>query len=147
MLLHLLQSWEPDYSRLVYTILCFTIQYLAPSLTVLLVYTRWVARMVPMVPMAPMSAVCRVCQKLTWQSNLPLSSHRRSRQMERRKKTNRMLITVTIIFFVSWAPLNLFNILIEILEPFDQTEQGDMLAMFGMYGTINGERCIFSYGH
>ena len=80
--------------------------------------------------MVSMSAVCRVCQKLTRQSNLPLSSHRRSRQMERRKKTNRMLITVTIIFFVSWAPLNLFNILIDIFEPFDNTEQADMYAMF-----------------
>ena len=50
--------------------------------------------------------------------------------MERRKKTNRMLITVTIIFFVSWAPLNLFNILLDIFEPFDNTEQADMYAMF-----------------
>ena len=39
----LLQSWEPHYNRLVYTILCFAIQYLAPSVTVVLVYTRWVA--------------------------------------------------------------------------------------------------------
>ena len=122
-----MQSWEPPHNRLVYTILCFTIQYLAPSVTVVLVYTRWVPGMVPMVSM---SAVCRVCQKLTRQSNLPLSSHRRSRQMERRKKTNRMLITVTIIFFVSWAPLNLFNILLDIFEPFDNTEQADMYAMF-----------------
>ena len=46
----LLQSWEPPHNRLVYTILCFTIQYLAPSVTVVLVYTRWVAGRVPWSP-------------------------------------------------------------------------------------------------
>ena len=53
----LLQSWEPPYHRLVYTILCFTIQYLAPSVTVVLVYTRWVAGRVPRSP-CPRCAGC-----------------------------------------------------------------------------------------
>ena len=71
----------------------------------------------------------RVCQCLSRQSNVPLSSHRRSRQMERRRKTNRMLITVTIIFFVSWAPLNLFNILIDTFEPFDNSESSSKMML------------------
>ena len=49
--------------------------------------------------------------------------------MERRKKTNRMLITVTIIFFVSWAPLNLFNILIDTFEPFDNSESSSKMML------------------
>ena len=72
----------------------------------------------------------RVCQCLSRQSNVPaLASHRRSRQMERRRKTNRMLITVTIIFFVSWAPLNLFNILIDTFEPFDNSESSSKMML------------------
>ena len=71
-----------------------------------------------------------MCQYLSRQSNVPaLASHRRSRQMERRRKTNRMLITVTIIFFVSWAPLNLFNILIDTFEPFDNSESSSKMML------------------
>ena len=70
-----------------------------------------------------------MCQCLSRQSSVPLSSHRRSRQMERRRKTNRMLITVTIIFFVSWAPLNLFNILIDTFEPFDNSESSSKMML------------------
>ena len=52
--------------------------------------------------------------------------------MERRKKTNRMLITVSIIFFMSWAPLNIFNIVIDIFEPFQNNEEDTkvMLLVF-----------------
>ena len=49
--------------------------------------------------------------------------------MERRKKTNRMLITVTIIFFLSWAPLNLFNIVFDIFEPFENTEEDTRMML------------------
>ena len=66
---------------------------------------------------------------LNQQSSVTLSSHRRSRQMERRKKTNRMLIIVTIIFFISWAPLNLFNIIFDIFEPFGNTEEDTKLML------------------
>ena len=81
-------------------------------------------------PQKNLNDLCfRVCQCLNRQSNVPLSSHRRSRQMERRRKTNRMLITVTIIFFVSWAPLNMFNILIDTFEPFDNSESSSKMML------------------
>ena len=38
--------------------------------------------------------------------------------MERRKKTNRMLIGVSLLFFLSWAPINMFNIVLDNFEPF-----------------------------
>ena len=74
----------------------------------------------------------RVCQCLSRQSSVPLSSHRRSRQMARRRRTNRMLIIVTINFFVSWAPLNLFNITVDIIELFYDSESSSktMLTIF-----------------
>ena len=64
-----------------------------------------------------------MCYSLGSQANQNLSSHRRARQMERRKKTNRMLITVSVIFFMSWAPLNIFIIIIDIFEPFENNEE------------------------
>ena len=68
-----------------------------------------------------------------FQASQNLSSQRRARQMERRKKTNRLLITVSVIFFLSWAPLNIFNIIIDIFEPFknNETDVELMLLLFG----------------
>ena len=68
-----------------------------------------------------------------FQASQNLSSQRRARQMERRKKTNRLLITVSVIFFLSWAPLNIFNIIIDIFEPFknNETDVEMMLLLFG----------------
>ena len=69
---------------------------------------------------------------LGFQASQNLSSHRRARQMKRRKKTNRLLITVSVIFFLSWAPLNIFNIVIDIFDPFqnNETDTEVMLLVF-----------------
>ena len=41
------------------------------------------------------------------------------RKLARRKKTNRLLMSVSIIFFLSWAPLNIYNMILDIFTPFD----------------------------
>ena len=50
--------------------------------------------------------------------------------MERRKKTNRMLITVTIIFFVSWAPLNIFTVVTNTTTMIE--EEQTLVLIFGV---------------
>ena len=52
--------------------------------------------------------------------------------MVRRKKINTILITVSVIFFLSWAPLNILNIVIDTLEPFGNSEEDKkvMLMIF-----------------
>merc|ERR1712062_549944 len=39
-----------------------------------------------------------------------LSSARAARKLQRRRRTNKILIGVSVVFFFSWAPLNFFNI-------------------------------------
>jgi hypothetical protein len=34
--------------------------------------------------------------------------------MARRKRTNLMLVLVSLTFFISWAPLNIFNIILDL---------------------------------
>ena len=51
------------------------------------------------------------------------------RKIERRKKTNKTLILVTVVFFLSWLPFNIFNFIYVVLKPFhlfelDPTIQG-----------------------
>lgn len=44
------------------------------------------------------------------------------RKTERRKKTNRALILVTLVFFLSWLPYNVFNLIFVVLEPLELFE-------------------------
>ena len=38
--------------------------------------------------------------------------------MQRRRKTNLMLVVVSVTFFISWAPLNIFNMVLDITALF-----------------------------
>ena len=49
--------------------------------------------------------------------------------MQRRRKINKMLITVSVIFFLSWAPLNILNIVIDTLEPFGNSEEDKKVTL------------------
>ena len=56
---------------------------------------------------------CSVCRSFNGTSKrveMALSSHTKLRQLKRRRRTNSMLIIVSVVFFLSWAPLNCFNI-------------------------------------
>jgi hypothetical protein len=86
------EGWEAEYGRLPYSSTCLLIQYLIPSAIVALAYTR-------------------ISQKLDHQTNSVFSSHKKSRQLARRKRTNSLLIVVSFIFFLSWAPINTLNII------------------------------------
>jgi neuropeptide Y receptor len=86
------EGWEAEYGRLPYSSTCLLIQYLIPSAIVALAYTR-------------------ISQKLDRQTNSVFSSHKKSRQLARRKRTNSLLIVVSLIFFLSWAPINTLNII------------------------------------
>ena len=45
----------------------------------------------------------------------------------------RMLIIVTVIFFLSWAPLNIFNIVLDIFEPFDNSDEEETKMMLMVF--------------
>ena len=42
--------------------------------------------------------------------------YRRLRHMARRRKTNLMLMVISLMFFICWAPLNIFNIAINFID-------------------------------
>ncbi|XP_065160642.1 prolactin-releasing peptide receptor-like [Atheta coriaria] len=46
------------------------------------------------------------------------SSKKEEADRERKRRTNRMLIAMVIIFLVSWLPLNMFNIIFDFYRPF-----------------------------
>ena len=52
------------------------------------------------------------------------------RKIERRKKTNRALILVTVVFFLSWLPYNIFNFIFVVLEPLQLFEPDQTILTY-----------------
>ena len=75
--------------------------HLIPCLTVGIIYTR----------------VCRA-----FSAKVPLTNMtnraKLARKMARRKKTNLMLILFSVVFFLSWAPINIYYLVLDIGHPF-----------------------------
>ena len=94
------QSWQPWVSRLVYVYSSLLLQYLVPTIIVVISYAMIYRKI-------------KISDKritATQQSAL--------RKMNRRKRTNCILTTISIVFFVSWAPLNILNVIINTENPF-----------------------------
>ena len=66
-------------------------------------------------------SVYRVCSVLTPSSSMTFSSKRNARKLARKKKTNMMLMLVSLVFFISWAPINIYNLVLDIANPFQVT--------------------------
>ena len=108
----LLKDWEHNSNKLIYTIICFVIQHLIPSLSVGFIYSR-------------------ISSTITQTSSTDFSSKVVIRKMAIRKKTNRMLMMVSLVFFTSWAPLNIFNLVMDVFSPLRWVKfEGDACSMF-----------------
>ena len=93
------QDWTNDTNQLIYTIVCLLVQYLIPSLCVGIIYAR-------------------ISNTITKSHSHKFSKQIARRKIRRTNKTNRMLMMVSLVFFISWAPLNIFNLVLDIFSPF-----------------------------
>ena len=59
--------------------------------------------------------IFRICQHISQNSIAIPTSQRMNRKLQRRKRTNKMLIIVSVSFFISWAPINIFNSVYDLL--------------------------------
>ena len=96
------QSWTPPHSRLAYVISGLVIQYLIPFIIVTMAYIM-VGR-----------AFHISSDKLM--ASRPSSS--KMRKLRRRKRTDILLTFISLLFFLSWAPLNALNVFINVQNPF-----------------------------
>ena len=51
--------------------------------------------------------------------------------MQRRRKTNLMLVVVSVTFFISWAPLNIFNMVLDITALFKVRKKNNIFGLIG----------------
>ena len=94
------QNWTNINHHFTYTIICFLVQYLIPSIIIGYIY-------------------CKVCKALpNIRTNAPKTNMRMIRKMARRKRANIILVGVSLIFFICWAPINILNIFMNISTMF-----------------------------
>ena len=61
----------------------------------------------------------RISNSLKIESTLNNSRQRRERNNARRKRTNKILVSVSLVFFISWAPLNILTLALDFYQPFE----------------------------
>jgi hypothetical protein len=58
-----------------------------------------------------------------------VSTNRRKTKDDRRmKRTNSLLISISLIFCISWLPLNIFNLVVDYWNPFGENRQAMMIS-------------------
>lgn len=109
-----LEAWPTEHGRAYYSIFSILFQYVVPIVTVSIAYER-------------------ICKKLKGRmatSSLNKGCQKKQQKEDRRmKKTNTLLVTIALIFCVSWMPLNLYNVLVDLHNPFGN----DTETMFIIY--------------
>ena len=111
-----LEEWPTEHGRAYYSIFTIIIQYVLPITVVSVAYAR-------------------ICRKLRYrmkpgtQANVENSGSRgRSgssavKDKSRVRKTNTLLISIALVFGVSWMPLNVLNVIVDLTDPFKNDKQ------------------------
>lgn len=102
------EDWPLSHGRAYYSILVMAVQYCLPIVTVSIAYARIYRKL-----------KCR------------MASDKTRREDMRMRKTNTLLVSITLIFCLSWLPLNLYNVVVDLHNPFgDDTET--MLVVYAV---------------
>jgi hypothetical protein len=71
----------------------------------------------------------RVCCAFSARQSMPgMNTNKNTRKLARRRKTNLMLIIVSLVFFISWAPINIYNLVLDVVHPFKVIQQINQLV-------------------
>ncbi|XP_069178257.1 neuropeptide F receptor-like [Procambarus clarkii] len=95
------EEWPTVHGRGYYSLFVILVQYCLPISTVSVSYAM-------------------ICRKLKYRikNSAVRSSKKGERDNKRMKKTNTLLIAISLIFCVSWLPLNLYNLVVDFVNPF-----------------------------
>ncbi|XP_017461150.1 PREDICTED: prolactin-releasing peptide receptor-like, partial [Rhagoletis zephyria] len=114
------EQWPGDSVRLSYTVLTSILQFVVPLLIIGFCYTK-------------------VCGKL-WDrtKSIPgsVSARREEQERERARRTNTMLICMVVCFVLSWAGLNIYNLLMDFVKLQHNTTAFLVLHVIAMSSVI-----------
>ena len=92
-----LQGWGSKEMQLVYNFFCFVIQFLFPCVIVCFLYNG-------------------VSKSISFQPSPGLSSYCISRRILKIKLMNKKLLLFSLVFFISWSPLHIFNLILNLSD-------------------------------
>lgn len=99
-----IEKWPITHGRFYYSVFSMLIQYFVPITIVSVVYTR-------------------LCIKLRSRTMRRTSTTQlpnlRNRLQRRARRTNMLLISIALIFCISWLPLNALNVICDLKFPFE----------------------------
>jgi neuropeptide F receptor len=110
------EDWPIEHGRAYYSTLSLCVQYLLPILIVSLSYLRIYSKLRNRLVVTGGNV----------NNTRPPASRERERG-RRMQRTNCLLISIAVIFGVSWLPLNLFNLLADVYFPKQSTSQTMMI--------------------
>lgn len=90
-----IEDWPVNHGRFYYSIFSLCVQYLVPIL---------------IVSMAYFGIYHKLKNRITVVTTVHSSTQRKTERGRRMKRTNCLLISIAVIFGVSWLPLNFFNL-------------------------------------
>lgn len=108
-----IEDWPLDHGRAYYSAFSLCIQYVLPILIVSAAYCRIYGKLRNRIQIGVMTSDALRERKL-----------QRSRRMRR---TNCLLISISVIFGISWLPLNLYNLLTDISMAKSSTSPGYLM--------------------
>ncbi|ODM99959.1 Neuropeptide F receptor [Orchesella cincta] len=129
-----MEEWPTKHGRAYYSIFTIIIQYAVPIVVVSVAYAQ-------------------ICKKLRYRmrpggrcvetsGGIALGSRpgearngsiQRDRDHARVRRTNTLLISIALIFGISWMPLNAVNVIVDLFEPFDFDNENDQFYYRVLY--------------
>ena len=91
------ERWPNEETRKAFAVCTTFLQFVIPCIIITFCYVRVCGKLLDRAKTIPGS----------------VSTRREEQERDRTKKTNRMLISMVIIFVVSWFPLNIYNLLVD----------------------------------
>lgn len=138
------EDWPIANGRAYYSIFVIILQYAVPIVVVSVAYAKICKKL--RYRMRPGGRTCvetsiaggnGTTGGSRISANIRSGSIQRDRDHARVRRTNSLLISIALIFGISWMPLNVFNVIVDVFEPFD----------FGNYNDQFYYRVIYAICH
>ncbi|PSN42328.1 Neuropeptide F receptor [Blattella germanica] len=118
-----LEEWPVEHGRAYYSLFSLIVQYIVPIITVSVAYSRICRKLRYRYVNSSIGSKnkCETCSTTS-------TNRRKPKDNKRMRKTNSLLVSISVIFCVSWLPLNIFNLVVDYWNPFGDDRQLMMIC-------------------
>ncbi|XP_069679292.1 neuropeptide F receptor-like [Periplaneta americana] len=121
-----LEEWPVEHGRAYYSLFSLVVQYVLPIITVSVAYSRICRKLRYRYVNSSAVGSSSKCKGCTASTN-----RRKPKDDKRMKRTNSLLVSISLIFCISWLPLNIFNLVVDYWNPFGEDRQ-TMMIMYAV---------------